>query len=90
MQTISITISGEVQGVFYRQTARERAIALGITGQVKNLANGNVLILATGSKESLDALIAWCHRGPSKAEVTGVVVSEMPLQQFYNFTIERR
>lgn len=37
VQTLSITISGKVQGVYYRQSAKEKAQELGITGSVKNL-----------------------------------------------------
>jgi len=89
MQTISITIAGKVQGVFYRQSAKEIATRLGITGLVKNLPNGDVVITATGVKEQLGALTDWCHQGPPKAGVTGVAVTEIPLRQFDRFTIER-
>lgn len=89
MLSISITVSGKVQGVYYRQSTKEMAISLGITGQVKNLKNGDVYIIATGVKEQLDKLVAWCRQGPSKANVTGLVVEELPLQQFERFSIER-
>ena len=61
LQTISITVSGKVQGVFYRQSAKEIAKEIGITGEVKNVANGSVYILATGTKVQLDNLVAWCR-----------------------------
>ena len=89
MQTISITVSGKVQGVFYRQSTKEKATALGITGSVKNLKDGNVFIVATGTKEQLDALVAWCRQGPLKAKVADVVTMDMALQYFDEFSIQR-
>ena len=88
-QTISITVSGKVQGVFYRQSAKERARELGLTGQVTNLRDGNVQIAATGTTEQLAAFTDWCKKGPPRAVVAGVEIIEIPLKQFEDFTIER-
>ena len=89
LQTISIIVSGEVQGVFYRQSAREKALAIGVKGKVMNLSNGDVQIIATGTKEQLDKLLEWCRQGPPKAKVSNVTSHELPLQQFDSFYIER-
>lgn len=89
LQTISITVSGKVQGVFYRQFTKEAAMNLGITGRVMNLPDGNVHVLATGTKEQLDKLIAWCRQGPPKAIVTDIKVQDIPLQSFDKFSIQR-
>ncbi|MES1197946.1 MAG: acylphosphatase [Chitinophagaceae bacterium] len=89
LQTIQITVSGKVQGVFYRHSTKEKARALGIKGKVMNLANGDVQIIATGTKEQLDDLLKWCQQGPSKAIVTNVNYSELPLQTFDSFNIEK-
>jgi acylphosphatase len=89
LKTISITVSGKVQGIFYRQSAKEKATALDINGSVKNLDDGSVYIIATGTKEKLDELIRWCYIGPPHAMVTKVEVKELQQQQFYRFTIER-
>lgn len=88
-QTISITVSGKVQGVFYRQSAKEKASKLGLTGQVKNLRDGNVHIIATGTQEQLAAFTDWCKKGPPRALVAGVEIIELPLKQFECFTIAR-
>ncbi len=88
-QTISITVSGKVQGVFFRQSTKEIAMSIGITGEVRNLTDGNVFVVATGTKEQLDKLIAWCRQGPLKARVTDIEVQESSLQQFHNFSIKR-
>ncbi len=89
MLTVSITISGKVQGVWYRQSAKEQAQQLGITGQIRNEPDGSVHIIATGTKEKMDQFINWCKKGPPKARVTNIDFKELLLQQFTHFTIER-
>ncbi len=89
MPTISITVSGKVQGVYYRQSAKERAIELSITGTVKNLRDGSVHIIATGTKEQLDELTNWCRKGPVRAVIDTIEVKELSLQLFERFSIER-
>ena len=88
-QTISIIVTGKVQGVFFRQSTKEKAIALGLTGKVMNQADGTVQIVATGSSESLDLLTGWCKQGPPKAIVKSVILEKIPLQVFEKFVIER-
>ncbi len=90
MLTSSITISGNVQGVYFRQSTKEMAIAIGLTGQVQNLADGSVYIVATGSKEQLNRLIDWCRKGPEKARVKEIEIQDITLQQFDTFSIIRR
>ena len=87
--SISITITGKVQGVYYRQSAKEKALELGLTGQVKNLRDGNVQIMATGAQEQLAEFTAWCKKGPPRAVVAGVEITELPLKLFEHFTIAR-
>lgn len=89
LQTISITVSGMVQGVYYRQSTKEKALELGISGIVKNLPNGNVHILATGTDDKLDQLVQWCKIGPARAEVASVNVEKMEVQEYFGFTIQR-
>lgn len=87
--TYSITVSGKVQGVFYRQSTKEKATSLAITGTVMNKKNGDVEIIATGLKEKLDELVDWCRQGPPKAVVKNIIVKELPLQSFERFIIQR-
>ena len=89
LQTFSIIVSGKVQGVFYRQTAKEKAKAIGIKGKVMNLPDGDVQIIATGTKEQLDELLEWCRLGPPRAIVSNITSHELPLQEFDSFYIER-
>ena len=88
-QTISIIISGKVQGVFFRQSTKEQANRAGIGGEVRNTADGKVAIIATGTQVQLDELITWCRQGPPRAKVTGVDVTNLPLQSFDEFRIIR-
>ena len=89
IQSIRINVFGDVQGVFYRQSAKEAAIKLGITGFVMNLPDGTVEITANGTKEQLEKYVSWCRHGPPKATVTDLKITELPLQQFDHFIIKR-
>lgn len=89
MKTIGITVKGRVQGVSYRQNAKEKARSLGVTGHVRNMPDGNVYIVATGSDEQLRQLMAWCHKGPPAAKVESVEASALPLSSFTSFNILR-
>jgi acylphosphatase len=88
-KTISIEVSGKVQGVYYRQSTLRYAIENSITGTVTNQSTGSVLIIATGTNEQLNSLIEWCKKGPPKAVVTNVVVKEQAFQLFNTFSISR-
>lgn len=88
-QTFVIKVAGKVQGVYYRQSCREKAEALGITGTVQNLSDGSVLITATGKESVLSELIEWCKVGPSAAEVEECAVYHAPTKDFERFEILR-
>ncbi|MEP7375038.1 MAG: acylphosphatase [Chitinophagaceae bacterium] len=87
LQTISIVVDGLVQGVFYRQSTKAKAIELGINGEIKNKPDGTVHIIATGTEAQLSQLIEWCNKGPEMAIVTKVKVENIPLQAFKGFSI---
>lgn len=89
LQTMSIIVRGRVQGVFYRQSTREKATELNINGFVRNLPDGSVHILATGTIEQLNSFVNWCWQGPRKAIVTDVQQEIRALQQFDSFKIEK-
>ena len=85
-----ITVVGKVQGVYFRASAQEKAIALGLLGEVRNLADGNVELIACGSSDGVQQLIDWCHVGPPRAEVEQVFVEDMDARGFDSFRITRR
>lgn len=65
-------VTGRVQGVFFRTSARQEALALGITGRATNLADGTVEVIMCGPEEKLDRLCRWLEYGPPGARVEGV------------------
>lgn len=80
-----ITISGRVQGVFYRAWAVETARSLNVGGWVRNLRSGEVEILATGSEQAVGRLIERCRQGPPAASVEEVAVSEAEAEPMQGF-----
>lgn len=68
-------VSGYVQGVGYRWFARQQALTLGLTGYVRNLANGHVEVVAAGPRASLDRFVAALQRGPEGADVDDVALT---------------
>ena len=71
-----VLVSGDVQGVGFRQATIEEAERLGgLTGTVKNLTDGRVEVVVEGERGKVEALVAWCEVGPRLARVSGVQVS---------------
>ena len=89
MPTVQIKIYGEVQGVFFRATAKSVAARLGIKGWIKNTGEGNVEAVIDGEDKAVEEFIAWCGRGPDKSIVTKVDVSTVPPASFEEFIIIR-
>ena len=69
-----LKIHGRVQGVFFRQSTREKAGELGLSGWVKNMPDGTVEVLAAGPEPVVRELISWCEHGPPYARVEKVDV----------------
>lgn len=69
-------MSGRVQGVWFRQSCRDRAASLGVAGWVRNRSDGRVEVVAEGRSAAVATLVAWCHDGPPRASVDGVEVAE--------------
>ncbi|MDX1628952.1 MAG: acylphosphatase [Fulvivirga sp.] len=87
MKHYKVTISGKVQGVFYRDSTRRKARELGITGWVRNEPDGTVYMEAEGEKEQLDELIDWCKEGPPRARVENVHYTADEVQGFEKFEV---
>lgn len=89
MPTYHLLIKGEVQGVFYRATAKKVADELGITGWIKNTADENVEAVVSGTEEQLQKFISWCKKGPAMAKVTDVITTQQEEIKFEDFFVKR-
>lgn len=72
MSELHVRVTGQVQGVGFRWFVRERARRLGLSGWVRNLADGSVEVAASGDSGQLDLLRAELLRGPDGADVSGL------------------
>jgi len=83
-----VLISGRVQGVWFRGTARSVAESLGLKGWVRNLRDGSVEAVFEGPRSQVQKAISWCRQGPPLAHVASVVVNwEEPAGQLRDFSI---
>jgi len=89
MKHIQITVTGKVQGVYFRASAKAKAQELSITGFARNQPDGSVYIEAEGTEDALTLFIEWCHRGPANARVRSVEISEGTRINFSDFSIKR-
>lgn len=89
MKHVSIWVSGRVQGVFYRATAKQKADELHIQGSIRNNEDGSVLIEAEGADSSIEEFIAWCRKGPKLSRVDHCEIKESAVQNLKGFFIRR-
>ena len=72
-------VSGRVQGVYYRASARERARSAQLTGQARNLPDGRVEVIVCGEEGAVLSFIEWLWEGPAAAKVLDVSIEELEL-----------
>lgn len=89
MKAVKITVTGKVQGVFYRASARDAAERLHVTGFAQNQPDGSVYLEAEGEEEDVNSFIAWCEAGSPRAKVSNVAVEETGIKKFQRFEIRR-
>jgi acylphosphatase len=82
-----VVVHGFVQGVFFRDTVRRRALAAGVAGWVRNNRDGTVEAVFEGARDDVDVLVALCHRGPRGADVDRVDVFDEQPENLTNFSI---
>jgi acylphosphatase len=78
MPCVRCVVTGRVQGVFFRVSARDQARSLGLTGQVRNLPDGGVEVLASGTATAIAAFQRWLREGPPGASVENVSCDSYP------------
>jgi len=85
---VHVIISGQVQGVWFRASTKQKADELGLNGWVKNTQNGDVEAVFEGEEDIVEKMISWCHDGPPKARVDNVVVKKQQTIGFKGFSIK--
>jgi acylphosphatase len=76
MRRVRVFVAGRVQGVFFRASCAEEARSLGVSGWVRNAADGRVEAVFEGPEAAVETMIGWCRRGPAHAHVDAVDVEE--------------
>lgn len=84
---LNITITGHVQGVFFRSTAEKLAQSLQLTGFIRNQPDGSVYLEVEGNNADLDKFVAWCRQGPPLAQVDRLTAVPETLQNYPTFSI---
>lgn len=69
MTALRFLVGGKVQGVWFRASTRDRAVALNLRGFARNLPDGRVEVLALGEDDAVEQLAQWLHYGPPQARV---------------------
>lgn len=87
LRRVRAVVEGRVQGVWFRDSAREEARGLGVAGWVRNLPNGGVEAVYEGPPAAVAALLAWTERGPERAVVTNLQIHEEPPEGERGFRI---
>jgi acylphosphatase len=88
IQHMEIRVTGRVQGVFFRYSARETAMRLGISGWVRNESDGSVSIEAEGPEPKLNQFLQWCRQGPTSAIVTDVEWHQGKVCKYKDFKLK--
>jgi len=89
VKSFKARIYGMVQGVGFRFSTVSMARRVGVSGYVKNMADGSVEVVAEGSADSCERLLAWLKKGPPGAYVRDVSVQETNYNGLYRgFTVE--
>lgn len=88
IKNLRVTVTGKVQGVFFRANVKKVADILGVKGFVRNEHNGSVFVEAEGEDEMVNKLIDYCHHGPEDANVEKVSISLGVIVGYDSFDIQ--
>jgi acylphosphatase len=72
MQRRRVVVQGHVQGVFFRETTKRRALSAGVAGWVRNLPDGSVEAVFEGERAAVERLVDYAREGPRGARVDWV------------------
>ena len=88
MERARVYVSGGVQGVLFRDSARREANRLGLSGWVSNLPDGRVEAVFEGDSAGVREMVRWCEEGPPEASVESVDASfEEPRGEAVGFEV---
>ncbi len=82
-----VVVQGHVQGVFFRESVRRRAVAAGVAGWARNRPDGTVEVAFEGAADAIEQLIAFCREGPRGARVDWVDVASAEPEGLAGFEI---
>jgi acylphosphatase len=82
-----VTVHGDVQGVFFRETARRKATEAGVAGWVTNRSDGTVEAVFEGPAQAVDELVGFCREGPTAASVDRVDVADEEPEELSGFDV---
>lgn len=82
-----VYVSGRVQGVWFRESCRDEAMAAGADGWVRNLYDGRVEVVVEGPRPAVERVVNWCRQGPRRARVDGVEIVEEPPEDVRGFRV---
>ncbi|MBK9981736.1 MAG: acylphosphatase [Saprospiraceae bacterium] len=72
-RTVKIQITGKVQGVWFRASAKDEALLIGLKGKIWNNPDGSVGAIVQGDMDNINLFIEWCWKGPGLAKVENVL-----------------
>lgn len=82
-----VRVHGHVQGVTFRQTCQLEAVSRGVTGWARNEADGTVSAWFEGEQEAVEAMVAWCGKGPRAARVAHLDVEDVEPEGRRDFAV---
>ena len=85
--SVSVRVTGRVQGVFFRASTQREAERLGIVGSARNCDDGSVQVLATGEEAAIEQLLAWLAHGPILARVDDLQWESIKRLDFVGFSV---
>jgi acylphosphatase len=82
-----VTVRGDVQGVFFRESAHRKAAETGVAGWVTNRKDGSVEAVFEGAPDAVDAMIDFAREGPTGASVDSLDVEEQSPEGLSGFDV---
>ena len=78
-----------MQGVYFRVSAKQKALNLGVRGFVQNESEGTVSVEVEGEPNAVEQMVSWCKKGPGLARVKAIEVTDLPGRNFICFDIKK-